>query len=154
MKRKGILNTIPKKPIKHKSYLLNEILNDWPPTKIEFLRFKDHFEDDLRDQYAAAQSKFEQEHMDRLFEEREDHCKLYGIDAKFQSAEKKIKEQQDTIVFQRDELNIMLERINKYHKLELKDYPADLRKAEKLNLDLWVLTREAKSDKEIIHDLT
>jgi hypothetical protein len=41
----------------------------------------------------------------------------------------------------RDELNIMLKRLAKYSKLELKDYPEELRKSGKLDLDIWCLTR-------------
>jgi hypothetical protein len=60
-----------------------------------------------------------------MFEERENHCHLYGIEPKYQAALKTIEEKEVVIKDQRDNINIMLYKINRYHKLELKDYPKE-----------------------------
>jgi hypothetical protein len=97
--------------------------------------------------------KQEDDHLKRVFREREQHVELYNIKPMYDNALEKIKQQSETIVFQREELNAMLKRLAKYAKREMSSYPQGLLKRGYIDLDIWQLTREAQSDEDKIQSL-
>jgi hypothetical protein len=82
--------------------------------------------EDLACEHNQDLAKREDDHLKRIFKEREQYVELFSIKPKYENALEKIKQQGRTIIFQRDELNVMIKLYAKYDKRGLSSCPPGL----------------------------
>jgi hypothetical protein len=63
---------------------------------------------------------------------------------------KEVKESQECIALQRNEINTLITRLSKYARREFKDYPLAVGNNEVHDPLIWRLTREAETDEKLI----
>ena len=85
-----------------------------------------------------------------MLDEREKHCHLYSLQTNFENLQLRYAQKQEVIVDQRNEINLLLKKVNKFCPKEFSDYPAEVMGNKPIDHTVWKLTREADSDDQLI----
>ena len=92
-------------------------------------------------------------HLSQMMKEREKHCHLYSLQTNFKNLQEKQEQNTEVIADQRNEINILLKKVQKYAPKEFNDYPATAMVNKPFDYSIWKLTREAESDEQLISQL-